>query len=170
VLSSPYVRALRTAEIAFDMEVIRDERLREREFGVVDRLTRAGIEQKFPEVAEARKRLGKFYHRPPSGESWCDVALRVRSVLDSIGREFPDESVVVVSHQVVILLFRYVIERLTEQELLDIDHAQDLANCGLTQYDAANDGMVLCRFNDVEPIAGAGEPVTAEPDVAVGAR
>jgi hypothetical protein len=30
-----------------------------------------------PEQAEMRTRLGKFYHRPPSGESWCDVILRL---------------------------------------------------------------------------------------------
>jgi probable phosphoglycerate mutase len=172
VLCSPYVRAVRTAQLAFpDVELIRDERLREREFGVLDRLTKAGIHAKFPEVAEARKRLGKFYHRPPSGESWCDVALRVRSALDSIGREFPDERVLVVSHQVVILLFRYVIERLTEQELLAIDRKEELANCGVTEFrhDRAA-GMVLDRYNDAEPVARAGEPVTAEPDVALGAR
>jgi broad specificity phosphatase PhoE len=172
VLASPYVRAVRTAELAFpDAEVVRDERLREREFGVLDRLTKAGIEAQFPEVAEARKRLGKFYHRPPSGESWCDVGLRVRSALDSIGREFPDERVLVVSHQVVILLFRYVLERLTEQELLGIDREQELANCGLTEYRfEGGAGMVLHRYNDADPVAGAGEPVTAEPDVALGAR
>lgn len=181
VLASPYVRAVRTAELAIDaaglgdLEVISDERLREREFGVLDRLTKAGIEQRFPEVAEARQRLGKFYHRPPSGESWCDVALRVRSALDSIGREFADERVLVVSHQVVIMLFRYVIERLSEQQLLEIDRGNELANCGLTEYEvdpsgAPTGGMRLLRFNDAEPVAEAGEPVTAEPDVALGAR
>lgn len=175
-LASPYVRALQTAEIALkaagcDGEVRRDERLREREFGVLDRLTKAGIKQRFPAEAESRKRLGKFYHRPPAGESWCDVALRVRSVLDSIGREHPDERVLVVAHQVVVLLFRYVLERLTEDELLAIDHAQELANCGVTEYrHDGDDGMVLCRFNDAEPVAAAGEAVTAESDAAVAPR
>lgn len=175
-LASPYVRAVETAEIVLKAagcagDVVRDERLREREFGVLDRLTRAGIEQRFPAEAESRKRLGKFYHRPSGGESWCDVALRVRSVLDSIGREHPDERVLVVAHQVVLLLFRYVIEDLTEQELLEIDRAQDLANCGITEFRYDGDaGMVLVRFNDAEPVASAGEPVTAETDDAVAPR
>jgi probable phosphoglycerate mutase len=47
-----------------------DERLREKEFGILDRLTRAGIEEQFPDQAEFRRLLGKFYHRPPGGESW----------------------------------------------------------------------------------------------------
>ena len=65
-----------------------DERLREKEFGVLDRLTRVGIEQRYPEQAEFRRLLGKFYHRPPGGESWCDVILRLRSVLDTISLHY----------------------------------------------------------------------------------
>jgi broad specificity phosphatase PhoE len=176
-LASPYQRAMRTAELALDaaglrdMDVCLDERLREREFGHLDRLTRAGIEARFPDEAAARKRLGKFYHRPVAGESWADVALRVRSALDTIGREYAGERVMIVSHQVVILLFRYVLDHLTEQELLTIDRAQELANCGISEYrfDAKSGrtgGMVLERFNDAAPVADAGQPVTAEPDVA----
>ena len=91
VLVSPYARARQTMEAVAEagglhpdacIEV--DERLREKEFGILDRLTRAGIEQLFPDQAEARSRTGKFYHRPPGGESWCDVILRLRSVLDTL--------------------------------------------------------------------------------------
>ncbi len=40
-----------------------DERLREREFGILDQLTTMGVRELFPEQAEFRRRLGKFYHR-----------------------------------------------------------------------------------------------------------
>src|SRR5690349_7585858 len=48
VISSPYVRAEQTAALALtaaglDVPLVLDERLREREFGVLDRLTRSGI-------------------------------------------------------------------------------------------------------------------------------
>ena len=72
----------RRAGGAGDLDV--DERLREREFGVLDRLTRAGITELLPEQAEFRRFLGKFYHRPPGGESWCDVGLRLRTLLDEL--------------------------------------------------------------------------------------
>src|SRR4029079_7092778 len=125
IVTSPYRRAVDTAREALrscdaTIPIVLDERLREREFGVLDRLTKAGITERYPEEAEARSRVGKFYYRPPSGESWCDVAFRVRSVLDTISREHPDESVMIVAHQVVILMFRYVLERLTEAEVLAI--------------------------------------------------
>src|SRR4051794_22652442 len=105
---SPYVRAEQTARIALEtsgcdpatLDLLLDERLREREFGVLDRLTRAGITEQFPEQAAARAFLGKFWHRPPGGESWADVALRLRSLIDSLGREYAGERVLVVTHQV----------------------------------------------------------------------
>jgi probable phosphoglycerate mutase len=170
VYASPYVRAAETARLAceeaeVDAPVQYDERLREREFGVLDRLTRAGIEARYPAEAEARGRVGKFYYRPPAGESWCDVALRVRSVVDSVGREHPGGDLVIVTHEVVVMMFRYVLERLTEAEVLALSAERELANCSVTEYRvAADDGArpELVRYDMVPE----GMPVTAEPDVA----
>lgn len=178
VLASPYVRAERTASIALaaaglDIPLVLDERLREREFGVLDRLTKAGIQERYPDQVEARARIGKFYHRPPGGESWCDVALRVRSLLDSVTREHSGKRVLIVAHQVVILLFRYVIEHLSEAEVLRISREIDLANCSVTTFkvDRSNPhGMTLERFNEVFPLEEAHAPVTREPDVPLAPR
>jgi broad specificity phosphatase PhoE len=86
VWSSPYVRAVQTAQIAVassgrDLPIICDERLRDRELGVLDLLTREDVARRFPLEARRRQWWGKFYHRPPGGESWADVALRLRSFL-----------------------------------------------------------------------------------------
>ena len=62
-----------------------DERLRERDFGAFDGMTGAGIREQYPDEAKRRDLLGKFYYRPPGGESWADVALRVRSLLFTEG-------------------------------------------------------------------------------------
>ncbi len=181
ILCSPYVRAEQTARIAMhtagteDVDIFTDERLREREFGMLDRLTRRGITDRFPEQAEARAFLGKFYHRPPGGESWCDVALRLRSVLDTLSRDHSGARVLLMTHQVVILMFRYLLERLTEAEVLAIDRAEDVANCSLTIYEYdANAGrrgdMRLRVFNDVSHVRRSDAEVTRESDVPSGPR
>jgi len=182
-ITSPYVRAQQTARIVLetsgcppqeiDIEV--DERLREREFGILDRLTRAGIAERYPEQAAARAFLGKFYHRPPGGESWADVALRLRSLLDSVGRQYAGEHLLVVGHQVLILVLRYLLERLSEQQILAIDRAEDVANCSLTVFELDPDmgrsgGMALRRWNDVSPLVRLGGEVTTEPDARVAPR
>jgi probable phosphoglycerate mutase len=179
VVASPYVRARRTAEIAvevadLDLEVLLDERLREREFGLLDGLTTAGIADRFPDEAERRARVGKFYHRPPGGESWADVGLRVRSALDSVTRTHPGERVMVVAHQVVVHMFRYVLDNLTEQEVLAMSRERELANCSVTTFRARRgrgaDGMELVGVDDVGALVEDDAPVTHEPDVAMAPR
>jgi broad specificity phosphatase PhoE len=152
-----------------------DERLREKEFGILDRLTRRGIEDLHPDQAEFRRILGKFYHRPPAGESWCDVILRLRSMLDTISLHYADHRVLIVAHQVVVLCMRYIIENLTEEQILNIDRQGDVSNCGVTEYIAnpneeVGGGLVLVRYNFVAPLIKAGAPVTAETDANVAAR
>jgi broad specificity phosphatase PhoE len=181
ILSSPYIRACQTAEsvaagAGLDKDAITvDERLREREFGVLDRLTKAGIMERYPDEAERRSFLGKFYYRPHGGESWADVVLRLRSVLDSVTREYRGERLLIVTHQVVVLMFRYLLEHMREAEVLAIDREVEVANCSLTtfEFDPAagrNGCLVLRRFNDVEPLRREGEEVTEESDVPAASR
>lgn len=183
VLISPYLRAKQTAELIASSggiakgspEFVIDERLREKEFGVLDRLTRSGIERHHPEQAEFRRLLGKFYHRPPGGESWCDVILRLRSALDTMSLHYDGCRVLVVSHQVVVLCLRYLVEQMTEEQVLAIDAERDVANCGLTEYcfdpeRGKHGALVLARYNFVAPLEEAGAPVTVQPDAAVAVR
>jgi probable phosphoglycerate mutase len=184
VICSPYLRAQMTGELirrAGGMSLneaqsfIADERLREKEFGMLDRLTASGIAQLYPEQAESRRLLGKFYYRPPSGESWCDVILRLRSALDTISLHQGGRRVLILTHQVVVLCLRYLLENLSEEQLLAIDREGDVANCAVTEYrfdpSARTDGaLVLQRYNFVAPLEDAGAPVTSAPDVNKAAR
>jgi broad specificity phosphatase PhoE len=168
---SPYLRARQTACVALetaglDVPLVVDERLREREFGVLDGLTHKGIVELWPDEAERRRAVGKFYHRPPGGESWTDALLRVRSVIADLRTDCVDQRVVVVAHQVVVLLFRYVLECMTEDQVLAVDRQGDVGNCSLTTFVKEGDSLRLDGYNDVRHLARADAPVTAEPDVA----
>jgi broad specificity phosphatase PhoE len=171
VLSSPFTRAADTARVALehgglDLPVRFDERLRERDFGAFDGMTGAGIREEYPQEAERRDLLGKFYYRPPGGESWADVALRVRSLLDSAERRLADERLLVFTHQAVVKVFRYVLEELTEPQLMDIDRHEPVANCSVTRYEAGADGALrLAEAGAVGHLTRAGRPVVEEPDV-----
>jgi len=149
-----------------------DERLRERELGVLDGLTSAGVSKRMPDEVQRRDRLGKFYYRPPVGESWADVALRVRSVVATLQSGYLGRRVLIVSHQAVIMVFRYVLEELTERDLLEIDKGTPLANCSLTRYTATpgDEMMSLALYNDVEHLSDESEEITEEPDAATPAH
>jgi broad specificity phosphatase PhoE len=151
VFSSPYRRALQTAQptlSALGLDALIDERLRERDLGVFDGITRAGMLARWPAEAERHARLGKFYYRPPGGESWADVILRIRGFLTYLLLAYPQERVWVFSHRATIMAFRAALERLPEEELLLIDGATPLPNAALTQYERQNDGYVLAAYAD----------------------
>jgi broad specificity phosphatase PhoE len=181
LLVSPYVRARQTLNLfreqggaTGDEPIVIDERLREKEFGILDGLTTSGVASVYPDQAEFRRILGKFYHRPPGGESWCDVIFRLRSLMDTIALHYAGRRVMIVAHQVVVLCLRYVIENLTEDEILAIDQQGDVANCSVTEYrfdpDGPQDGaLTLVRHNDVVDHQGS-DPATAEPDRTTGVR
>jgi broad specificity phosphatase PhoE len=183
ILSSPYVRARQTAELICKAGALAggpgrsiiDERLREREFGVFDGLTTIGIREQFPEEADHRKRLGKFYHRAPGGESWADVILRLRSMLNTINLHYSNRRVLVVCHQVVVLCMRYILEELDEAQILAIDKQADVLNCGICAYEFEPDAEGLCLpklalWNHDAPLETEGAAKTSAPDAMAGSR
>ena len=138
VWSSPYLRALQTAQLAvagsgLDLEPRTDERLRDRDLGILDLLTTAGVEARAPAEAARRRWLGKFYHRPPGGESWADLALRVRAVLADLDRDEHDRRVLVVCHDAVIMVVRYLCEGLSEADVLAISETAAVRNASVTR-------------------------------------
>ncbi|MCI0755294.1 histidine phosphatase family protein [Teichococcus vastitatis] len=176
LITSPYRRAWQTADhiraeggLATGAgHFVVDERLREKEFGVLDRLTHYGIAEHHPDQVEFRRFLGKFYHRPPGGESWCDVILRLRSAFDTISLHHGGRRVLIVGHQVVVLCLRYLLEDLTEEQILAIDREADVANCGVTEYafdpsHGLDGGLALRRYNHTAPLEREGTPTTREP-------
>ena len=167
VVSSPYARAFQTAEIAVEaagwpVKVQLDERLRDRELGILDRLTRLGVEKRYPEEAERREWLGKMYYRPPGGESWADVALRLRSVLDELNNLGSGHRVMLVCHDALIMLFRYVLEGMTEKELLDLAASTSVLNASITRFvrPAGEGPWTLESFNVADHLAEQGVAVT----------
>ena len=183
IVASPYVRARRTAELIVEAggtargaafgahDLLLDERWREKELGLFYALTGIGVEQRYPEQWALRQQQGNFYYRPPNGESGVDVAGRVRAAPDAVGRDHAGERVLVVCHQIVILCARYVLDRLTEEQLGQLWRRYDLANCSVTSYRLDPSGrLALVAYNETVPLedAGAAAAPTVEPAHASG--
>ena len=158
VYASPYLRGQITAQILLNLSKIElnirtDERLRERELGIFDSLTKDGAIEKFPELCDLRERWGKFYFRPPGGESWADVIVRLRSFIETDLLKLRDENVLIVTHEVVIRCFRYILEGLSEHQIMAIDKASDVENGAITSYefDAERNKMTL-KFDNYLPL------------------
>jgi broad specificity phosphatase PhoE len=153
VYSSPYARALSTAHIALGSAEVPapalDERLRDRELGILDRLTTHGVRHRYPSEAARRRELGKLYYRPPGGESWSDVALRLRSFLrDALAAIGTSGTVVVFSHDAVIALLRYVCIPVAEKDLLDLAARVPVANASITELRRSDGHWLVVRYAD----------------------
>ncbi|MFN8075100.1 MAG: histidine phosphatase family protein [Kineosporiaceae bacterium] len=174
VLSSPFRRAFDTARRALAqlpghdaqrLQPIRDERLRERDLGAFDGMTGLGIRTDHPDEARRRTQQGKFYYRPPGGESWCDVALRVRSLLRDVDLRWPGGHVWLFTHRAVIMNLRLVLEDLDEDAVLRADAEEPLANCAVTTY-ARDGGRLRLESYNATPAVDAGAAKTHEPESA----
>lgn len=178
LMSSPFIRSRQTcdavgAALGLDPDdVVIDERLREKEFGILDRYTVRGILAKYPELAQQRARVGKFYFRPPGGESWCDVILRSRSMVEVLRRDHVGDRVVIVAHQVTVNCFRYLLECLDEHQILAIDRQGDVPNCSVTEYGfrGPDSRFGLVRANFVPGVVEAHAAVTTAPDQPAGPK
>ena len=111
---SPYLRTRQTKDALLEIlpsEIVgpirEDYLLREQDFGLFTEIyDRAEQKQKFPDEFERWARLrsnsGKFYARPPDGESRADVAQRVRLFLQTVMHdvESGNDTIVIVGHGV----------------------------------------------------------------------
>ena len=164
---SSYLRARQTAQLALDTAgmappVRVDERLRDRELGILDLLTSRGVEARYPEEAARRRWVGKFYYRPPGGESWADVALRLRSVLDDAERR-DDGVLLVVAHDALVMLMLYLYLGLSEAELMEFALQNTVTNASVTTLVRSEDGWTLENFSFDEHLSAEDVPVTEHP-------
>ena len=165
---SPYLRTRQTAELALagtGVRVVVDERLRDRELGVLDLLTGRGVQARQPAEYARRARLGKFYYRPPGGESWADVLLRLRALLRELREDHPGGRVLLFGHEATVLLVRYLAESLSEAELMEVAHATAVANCSISTWRRSDHELRAELFNSVDHLHREGAPPTLQEDV-----
>jgi broad specificity phosphatase PhoE len=168
VFSSPYRRAIQTAQLALGgaRPFAIDERLRDRELGILDTLTARGVDARLPAEAARRRWVGRFYYRPPGGEAWTDVALRIRSFSGDV--DWSDEHpVVVFGHDAVVSLFLYVFLHYTEAELDEFLLTRVVSNASVTILERGTTGTwEVGIFSDARHLEAAGVPPTAHPGAA----
>lgn len=155
VLCSPYLRAVRTwqaaerelCSAAVPLPCYRvHPRLYDRHRGRLAHLPPAAVRERFPDEAarEARDPLG---YRPPDGESFRDVAVRLRDVVADLEADRRHRRVLIVAHDAVVLYLRQILENLTDTEVLAITEGGLAGNGSLTCWRRAGDGFALESYD-----------------------
>ena len=157
VVSSPYVRARDTAAAALaaladagrPVRSAIDDRLRDREIGIFTLMTEAAAATAYPAEVARWEATGNLYYRPPGGEAHTDVALRLRSFLTDLGQVAAGQRVLVVAHDSVVMMLRYVIEGLLEADLDEIVASGGIRNASVTRWCSDGTTLRLTEFNQV---------------------
>ena len=136
---SEYARAQETAGLLGlpGANWLCDPYLTERDWGDADNLPDDERKKRFGEALKKRE-VEPFFWRPPNGESFSDLCLRVDRVLDTLHRECSDKRVIIVCHGEVMRAFQVRLERLSQVRFRDLifsDRSEDrIHNCQITHY------------------------------------
>lgn len=136
---SEYVRAIETAALLSlpNAKWFTDPYLSERDWGGMESLSIEEREVKFGEALRKRERQPYFW-RPPDGESFLDLCLRIDRVLATLHRECGDKRVIIVCHGEVMWAFRLRIERMTQRRFrtlhLSTRSEDQIHNCQILHY------------------------------------
>ena len=171
VITSPYLRARETWRLAAEASglsfppPVTDDRLVDRLLGDLEMMTRAAVVQRFPDEGARRTDAGEHRYRPPGGESFADIEVRLGSFLEDLHREHAGRRVVVVAHDAVVLMMRAVIERLSWDEVVRVSTGNGVRNASITRFDGRSGRLVLDRYNSVDhlPDDSAMPPDQASP-------
>jgi broad specificity phosphatase PhoE len=159
VICSPYVRARQTwqcaAATAADLgvqlpEADVDTRLCDRLMGELELLTPAMIAQRFPAEVARRRDAGELTYCPPGGESFGDLAVRLDALIHDLHAHHAGRRVFLVAHDAIVLMLRYVVERLTFADLATIMRDGPVANASLTRFDGSSGRLRLVEYNAVD--------------------
>ncbi|MEI7578408.1 MAG: class I tRNA ligase family protein [bacterium] len=107
IISSPLKRTYTTATIIakeLGLEVITDDRLKERNFGILEGLLWQEAELKYPEFTSAND--ANYQETIPGGESIQEVESRVQEFIADIKQKYAHKKILIVTHSGVIRVFK----------------------------------------------------------------
>lgn len=148
VYSSPLKRAVQTAEIFTrnKYQLIKDDRLKEMDYGSWDGKSIAEIRRKYPQCFDHWNFIkNKLYAKYANGgETQAELEHRCASFIDDLLQKYDQEKVLVVCHGAT---SRMIIAHLFMGG--DDSHMLQMANCGLAEVDFAGRTPELIYYNRV---------------------
>lgn len=140
---SEYTRAMETAALLGLPDAVwyRNFYLAERDWGDLETYSENERNKKFKDSLSMRL-IEPFFWRPPNGESFAELCLRLDRVLNTLHRECEDKRVIIVCHGEVMRAFRVLLERMSQQRFkglyLSKEKEDSVHNCEIIHYTRRN--------------------------------
>ena len=157
IYSSDLSRARQTAEPTasfHSMEVLVEEDLRERHYGIFERLTYAEVKVRYPDdYARFEARDPEYAFR--TGESLKDFSARSISVVSKIAGAHPGKSILVFTHGGVLdKLYRFITGL-----PLSAERKFGIPNAGLNHVEVTPDGWQIRAWADIAHLQSARDDI-----------
>ncbi|PIQ91371.1 MAG: hypothetical protein COV70_04005 [Parcubacteria group bacterium CG11_big_fil_rev_8_21_14_0_20_39_22] len=142
-ITSEYVRAMETSALLDlpDATWFRNFYLTERDWGDLELCPDDERSEKYGKAMRMRN-TEPFFWKPPNGESFAELCLRLDRVLFTLHRECSEMKVVIVCHGEVMRAFRVLIERMSQQKFKQIHNSKKtenrVNNCEILHYSRRN--------------------------------
>ncbi len=119
------------SRFGYDLNIYKDNRIREKEFGIFHGIDPKEVRRRHPEEYDCRMRDGPYWHRPLGGENYVDVEQRLYCFLDKLVRDYHGKEVLVITHQVPYKMIRALYEHLDEDGVLSLEKTPC---CAIQEY------------------------------------
>lgn len=137
IYSSPLRRALTTANIIAAIlgikDIIPDERLRERDFGILTGKPYSDIEELASGIIQTEKI--RYFLNAPQAESFPDTYLRGQEFIREIIDRHTDDNILIVTHGDIGQMIRAAYSKITWEEGLCMDYLENAKICDLMSSD-----------------------------------
>ncbi len=157
---SPYLRTMETYETMVAVwpelkfvRMVSDPRVQERSYGKVannvDWRVYFTLNPEQKEIFDAFGEHAAYRYSYPGGESIHGVKQRVASFLNSIHREYPGKKVLIVTHTLIVMVLRLIIEELSIDDFIKMDKKDKPVNNGITIFkkDPGQHRLSLLSYN-----------------------
>lgn len=150
---SYYQRSIQTMAYMFpgvEYRMYEDPRLAEAQRGIYHTLTKDQLALKYPEELIRKDREGLYHYRPPGGENWPDIELRIHSFLGTLARDYAGRRVCMVVHGNWLVLFQRLVHRFSINEAISKYKSGAFENCSITTYTSEVYGSSTSKLGKIE--------------------
>lgn len=154
LISSDQGRAVETAKIInvyHQLEFNLSEKLRERNFGIMEGLTREEVGEKYPEVHEGYMKR-KSNYQVPEGESLVQFYSRVSNELNRIADLWKEKNILIISHGGVLDCTMRMVFGIS----LDVRRNFSIYNASINTFTFINGQWDLDEWGNIEHFRGTG--------------
>jgi broad specificity phosphatase PhoE len=161
ILSSPFVRARRTCDLAAEAAselgvtlpaTVIDERLADRDMGELELMPWSAIAAARPVEPDRLDVEGVYYYRPPDGESLSDVADRVLSLMGDVNRRHDGKRVLMVAHDAIVAVLHYLLDRPSLTDFAAHLGENPAANASITRWVDTDGKLRMTDYNVVDHV------------------